>query len=72
MTTVTKTHGTLGVAMACAIKISETEEEVAFLLTGGVSEELVTLQRAAIGQIVAQVQHYWPVCNPGTPLLPRL
>jgi len=48
----------LGVAMACAMKLSETGESVKFLLTGGVSEMMITLPRAALGEIISQVS--WP------------
>jgi hypothetical protein len=48
-----------GVAMACAMKMSETEEKVEFLLTGGINEERVTLPRAAIAHILYQVA----ICN---------
>jgi hypothetical protein len=42
-------------ALACAMKLSESAESVIFLLTGGVSEMKVTLPRAAVGEIVSQV-----------------
>jgi hypothetical protein len=44
-----------GMALACAMKLSESAESVSFLLTGGVSEMKVTLPRAAVGEIVSQV-----------------
>jgi hypothetical protein len=42
-------------ALACAMKLSESAESVIFLLTGGVSEMKVTLPRAAVGEIISQV-----------------
>ncbi len=52
----------LGMALACAMKLSESAESVTFLLTGGVSEMKVTLPRAAVGEIVSQVVQYTVIC----------